>query len=201
MFLVEFGYQTINQLFAWFAIGNFFLVFRLLTASLGGDGPLHTAGTILGVIFEWIYLANLLYCFILSMGNRPQGSKTSYLIMVIFWSVLMVWLSFASILLTVISIENQVHATGGLHFSTIFKNSKFLALIVSLFSTYVVWFIASFLFFDPWHMFTCFVQYIILTPTYINVLNIYAFCNTHDITWGTKGDDKAEKLPQREHQS
>jgi chitin synthase len=33
-----------------------------------------------------------------------------------------------------------------------------------------------------------------LTPTYINVLNIYAFCNTHDITWGTKGDDKAEKL-------
>jgi len=36
---------------------------------------------------------------------------------------------------------------------------------------------------------------IVLTPTYINVLNIYAFCNTHDITWGTKGDDKPEKLP------
>ena len=35
----------------------------------------------------------------------------------------------------------------------------------------------------------------LLTPTYINILNVYAFCNTHDITWGTKGDDKAEKLP------
>ena len=33
-----------------------------------------------------------------------------------------------------------------------------------------------------------------MTPTYINILNVYAFCNTHDITWGTKGDDKAEKL-------
>lgn len=40
-----------------------------------------------------------------------------------------------------------------------------------------------------------FIQYILLTPTYINVLNIYAFCNTHDITWGTKGDDAAQKLP------
>lgn len=40
-----------------------------------------------------------------------------------------------------------------------------------------------------------FIQYLLLTPTYINVLNIYAFCNTHDVTWGTKGDDKAEKLP------
>jgi chitin synthase len=33
-----------------------------------------------------------------------------------------------------------------------------------------------------------------LTPTYLNILNVYAFCNTHDITWGTKGDDKPAKL-------
>ena len=39
-----------------------------------------------------------------------------------------------------------------------------------------------------------FVQYILLTPTYLNILNVYAFCNTHDITWGTKGDDKPDKL-------
>jgi chitin synthase len=39
------------------------------------------------------------------------------------------------------------------------------------------------------------IQYLLLTPTYLNILNVYAFCNTHDITWGTKGDDKAEKLP------
>ena len=39
-----------------------------------------------------------------------------------------------------------------------------------------------------------FIQYLLLTPTYINILNVYAFCNTHDISWGTKGDDKVEKL-------
>ncbi|KIW89623.1 chitin synthase 2 [Cladophialophora bantiana CBS 173.52] len=194
MFLIEFTYQTINMLFAWFAIGNFFLVFRLLTASLGSPGPLGKAGTVLGVIFEFIYLGTLLYCFILSMGNRPQGSKKSYLAMVIFWSILMIWLTFASIYLTVRSIQTEV-AQKDFSFSTIFNNSTFFGLIVSLASTYLLWFVASFLFFDPWHMFTCFIQYIVLTPTYINVLNIYAFCNTHDITWGTKGDDKAEKLP------
>jgi chitin synthase len=30
---------------------------------------------------------------------------------------------------------------------------------------------------------------LLLSPTYTNVINVYAFCNTHDVTWGTKGDD------------
>lgn len=34
-----------------------------------------------------------------------------------------------------------------------------------------------------------FIQYLLLSPSYINVLNVYAFCNTHDISWGTKGPD------------
>lgn len=29
-----------------------------------------------------------------------------------------------------------------------------------------------------------------MSPSYVNILNVYAFCNTHDISWGTKGDDK-----------
>ncbi len=194
MLAIENFYQTINMLFAWFAIGNFFLVFRLLTFSLGSPGPLGTAGTILGTVFEWVYLGTLAASFVLALGNRPQGSNKYYTAMAIFWSVLMVWLTFASVFLTVKNIQAEVQ-DGGFTVSNIFHNTTFLSLIVSLASTYVMWFIASLLFFDPWHMFTCFIQYIVLTPTYINVLNIYAFCNTHDITWGTKGDDKAEKLP------
>lgn len=106
---------------------------------------------------------------------------------------------FASIFITVKSIEAEVEEQKtnkqAFSVSVLFSDSLFFTLIVSLASTYVLWFVVSFLFFDPWHMFTSFVQYLILTPTYINVLNVYAFCNTHDITWGTKGDDKAEKLP------
>jgi len=74
-----------------------------------------------------------------------------------------------------------------------------------LFSSYMVGFsrtslisilvIASFLYRDPWHMFSSFLQYLCLAPSFTNVLNVYAFCNLHDVSWGTKGSDKAEALP------
>lgn len=194
MLLIENVYQTINMLFAWFAIGNFFLVFKILTSSLGDGSTLGLVGKILGTIFEIVYIGTLLYCFILAMGNRPQGSRKSYLAMVIFWSILMIWLTFAAVYITVKSIQSKV-SKPGFKFVDVFSDYQFFTTIVALASTYVLWFVASILFLDPWHMFTCFIQYIVLTPTYINVLNIYAFCNTHDITWGTKGDDKPEKLP------
>ena len=47
----------------------------------------------------------------------------------------------------------------------------------------------SFLYLDPWHMFTSSAQYFALLPSYICTLQVYAFCNTHDVTWGTKGDN------------
>jgi len=58
-----------------------------------------------------------------------------------------------------------------------------------------------------------FLQYLLLAPSFTNVLNVYAFCNLHDVSfffvhlsklrnqprsqvsWGTKGSDKAEALP------
>ena len=101
---------------------------------------------------------------------------------------------FASVFITVKSIQSEL-ATKDFTITDILKNQIFYTLIISLASTYLLWFVVSFLFFDPWHMFTSFIQYLLITPTYINIRNVYAFCNTHDITWGTKGDDKAEKLP------
>lgn len=101
---------------------------------------------------------------------------------------------FAAIFIVVISIEKQVEAQN-FSVSLLFTNQFFLTLVVSLCATYVLYLVMSILFFDPWHMFTSFIQYLLLTPTYVNILNVYAFCNTHDVTWGTKGDDKPAKLP------
>lgn len=192
-FFIEFVFNTVNMIFAWFAIGNFFLVFKILTTSLGADNLLGNVGKILGVVFEWLYGVSLITCFVLAMGNRPAGSGPYYMAMVVFWAIIFIYLMFAAIFISVKAIETSVDA--GFSINDLFKNPIFYTLIVSVLSTYGIWFIASILMFDPWHMFTSLIQYMLLSPTYTNVLNVYAFCNTHDISWGTKGDDKAEKLP------
>lgn len=68
-------------------------------------------------------------------------------------------------------------------------NNVFTNLIVSVFSTVGMYFIMSFIYLDPWHMITSSAQYFLLLPSYICTLQVYAFCNTHDVTWGTKGDN------------
>jgi chitin synthase len=134
-------------------------------------------------------------CFVLALGNRPQGSNKFYMAQVYFWAIIMAYLLFASVFITVKSIQAQIALNEGFSFSLLFTNKLFFTLIISMASTWVLYMVVSILFLDPWHMFTSFIQYLLLTPTYLNILNVYAFCNTHDITWGTKGDDKPEKLP------
>ena len=101
---------------------------------------------------------------------------------------------FAAVFISVTAIQTDLKEHQ-FSVSSLFNNPVFITLILSVLSTYGIWLIASLLMFDPWHMFSSLVQYMLLTPTFTNILNVYAFCNTHDISWGTKGDDKAEKLP------
>lgn len=102
---------------------------------------------------------------------------------------------FAAIYISVTAIIDDVNDEDGFNINELFKNKVFYTLIVSVMSTFGIWLIASLLMFDPWHMVTSLGQYMLLTPTYTNVLNVYAFCNTHDVSWGTKGDDQVDKLP------
>ena len=71
-------------------------------------------------------------------------------------------------------------------------NGVILIALASTFGTYVV---ASLLYFDPWHLLTSMLQYLLMATSYVNILNVYAFCNWHDVSWGTKGADKADALP------
>ncbi|KAI8376085.1 chitin synthase 1 [Radiomyces spectabilis] len=193
MFMIEDLYNTYNLIFSWFALGNFYLTFFILTSALGSDTldpkPFSAeVAKILHTVLNYVYVLLLIVQFIIALGNRPQGSKWAYIGSMVFFAFLMAYMMFATIWITVVGVRAVVENADGSVLSML-GQSTFRNIIISVCSTYVMYFLASFLFFDPWHMFTSFLQYIFLSPSYTNILNIYAFCNTHDVSWGTKGDN------------
>jgi len=127
-----------------------------------------------------------------SLGNRPQGSKWMYTIAIILFglcNIITMWCAGFTVYLAV------PHTARGWHnLPQLIKTNRTLQEIaVALLATYGLHFISSFMHFEPWHMFTSFIQYMFLLPSYVNILMMYAMCNLHDVTWGTKGDNGAAK--------
>jgi chitin synthase len=105
-----------------------------------------------------------------------------FLTSMVVYSVIMAYTTFCAIYIVVIQVKNPQQTLK-------IGNNVFTNLVVSTASTVGLYFLMSFLYVDPWHMFTSSAQYFALLPSYICMLQVYAFCNTHDITWGTKGDN------------
>ncbi|AET40807.1 chitin synthase I Ecym_6436 [Eremothecium cymbalariae DBVPG len=183
---IEFLYLFITMLSAWFSLSSFFLVFRILTLSLTISYPEHVIFRVLSVVFLWLYGVNVLITFILSLGNKPRGTPKFYLVTFIFFAILMIYMLFCAIFLSANSIL-KLMSENKLTFQGLITSETFRNLVISMASTYCLYFMASVVYLQPIHMFTSFIQYVLLSPSYINVLNIYAFCNVHDISWGTKG--------------
>ncbi|KAF9363063.1 Chitin synthase, class 1 [Mortierella sp. NVP85] len=216
-FHLEFFYNFISIVFSWFALGNMYLTFFFLTRSLAdpkidpfGDGW----GDRIYEVMRYLYIFLICTQFICSMGyvndlhtinqslrdffpndsNRPQGSKATYTMSMIAFGLIMGYMLFAAALITAKSLQAALStidvSEGTIQvFQTIIRNAAFRDIIMSLLSTYGLYIIMSLLYMDPWHMVTSFVQYLFMMPSYVNILNVYAFCNTHDVSWGTKGDN------------
>ena len=112
-----------------------------------------------------------------SMSHRPQRSKFAYTVTSIFFALLMCYMLFCSAWLTVkgmpatiASLEQKGQKFGQSTVKVIFRNRIFRDLIVSTTGTYALYLLSSILFFDFLHMFTSFVQYLLLLPSYINIL-------------------------------
>lgn len=110
-----------------------------------------------------------------------------FIISVIAYGFIMMYTSFAGAWLSYKSFAkgmaapgwDQSDALGNL--SLLLGQSEFRSVVVSLLATYGLYIVASILYMDPWHMITSFSQYLFLLPTYVNILNVYAFCNIHDV--------------------
>ncbi|KAF8318934.1 glycosyltransferase family 2 protein [Cantharellus anzutake] len=187
---VEMVYQTFNLMFSWFALANFYIAFIILTKAMEDPSFNLKHIDIFNNVLQYIYLGLVVMCFLLSMGNRPQGSKWGYTTAMIGFALITVYMTFAAFFLAFKGIQA---IEGGSKGKSLWSSSIFRNIVVSLLATTGLYLIASFLFFEPWHMITSFIQYILMAPSYINVLNVYAFANVHDVSWGTKGDNAPVK--------
>ncbi|EJF67235.1 chitin synthase [Dichomitus squalens LYAD-421 SS1] len=196
---LEFIYNAIQLVFTWTSLANFYLAFFFLVSSATSDVNTDAfkflakgAGPDVFEVFLKLYLGLLFIILVCSLGNRPQGSKWTYTVCIVLFglcNVITLWCAGYTVYLAV------PHTVAGWKdFPHLVEtNATFRDIVISLAATYGLYFVASFMHFEPWHMFTSFLQYMFWLPSYVNILMMYAMCNLHDVTWGTKGDNGSAK--------
>ncbi|KAG2044503.1 chitin synthase [Suillus americanus] len=195
---IEFIYNAVQLIFTWTSLANFFLAFFFLvsSATTTTDGAFNFlsqgAGQDVFQIFLKLYIAILFVVIVCSLGNRPQGSKWIYSLCMVLFGICNVitlwcagWTVYLAVPHTVAGWKDFPHLVA--------TNQAFREIVISLAATYGLYFFSSFMHLEPWHMFSSFIQYMFLLPSYVNILMMYAMCNLHDVTWGTKGDNGSTK--------
>ncbi|KAK6600449.1 chitin synthase 2 [Botrytis cinerea] len=164
---IEFIYQFIQLLFTYFSLANFYLTFYFIAGSLSVDNmdPFgHSIGKYIFYVLKYVCVLLTATQFILSMGNRPQGARKLYYMSMIIYSIIMVYTLFSTIYI----VYREVH-----------DNAKNLGSTSSCLSS-------------TWILGIC-LPVLVLTLPCFQVTSVpfksTPFCNTHDVTWGTKGDN------------
>ncbi|KAK4997799.1 Chitin synthase, class 3 [Elasticomyces elasticus] len=203
-FHVQMLYNVSTVILAWFSLASFWLTTSVIMDLVGTPSknngntawPFGKSATpIVNTILLYIYLAFLLLQFILALGNRPKGSRLSYIVSFVVFGVIQAYLIVLTMYLVVHGLTTEKFSG-----STFFQASGPGIILVALAATFGLYYVASIMYLDPWHMFTSFPQYLLVMSSYVNILNVYAFSNWHDVSWGTKGSDKAEALPSAQTQ-
>ncbi|KAK4946045.1 Chitin synthase, class 3 [Elasticomyces elasticus] len=209
-FHIQMIYNIVSVTLSWFSLASFWLTTKILMDLVGQPSTQNNntafpfgdkATPIVNTILQYLYLAFLLLQFILALGNRPKGSKVAYIISFGVFGLIQLYVIVLSMYLVVRAFTSKdgtdiVTNEGANEFvKSFFASTGPGIVIIALAATFGLYFVASFLYLDPWHMFTSFGQYLLLMPSFINILMIYAFSNWHDVSWGTKGSDKADVLP------
>lgn len=135
------------------------------------------------------------------MLTPPHSSRLFYTLSFVYFSIVQCYILLLSFYLvknafTGGTLDFNMSKGVGAFLSSFFSSDGAGIVLIALVSTYGVYFVASFLYMDPWHMFTSSWAYFSGMTCSINVLMVYAFCNWHDVSWGTKGSDKSEALPE-----
>ncbi|GJN90829.1 hypothetical protein Rhopal_003843-T1 [Rhodotorula paludigena] len=217
-------YNTINLIMSWFSVANFYLTFSIII-TLVGDSLVHPndiaggdpetircwAGSFLedenNERWDWlsfvnwllkvIYLVFLALQVILALGNRPKAERFAYTASFAVFAFFALYLIVCTVVLTIKAfcpIGSLLRNSDSSSIS-VFLGSTYGPIFAGIAGTFGVYILSSLLYLEPWHLFHSMPQFLLIAPSFTNILNVYAFCNLHDVSWGTKGSDKVEALP------
>ncbi|KAG0214021.1 Chitin synthase, class 2 [Mortierella sp. NVP41] len=195
---LEIIYLGCDTIFWFLALGNYYLVFYYMAKTLA-IAPHFSLGGTGFTLMRYIYIGLIVAVLVISMGNRPRGqSLYLFILSFIFFACIQAYILFAAGYLTFLHATEFLPYANWQSFSTVvavFKAAGYHVLILALVCCYAVYLCSAILYGEPWHMVACFVQFMLLMPSYVSVLGIYAFCNMHEVNWGIKEPEDHEKDP------
>jgi chitin synthase len=202
-------YNVVSLALSWFSLASFLLTLFIITDISGSPPadsklrafPFGRATPTINAIIQWIYLTLIVLQFIMALGNRPRKQVWGYIISFFIFGSIQFYFIVNVIYLTTRIFKEKAYPkdSGGYSYiGRFYSNIGSLTVIVAGASLFGVYYAASFLHLDPWHMFFSYPQYLFVSSSYTNILNIYAFSNWHDVSWGSKGGrevDVVDLLP------
>ncbi|OQR84252.1 chitin synthase (Chitin-UDP-GlcNac-transferase) [Achlya hypogyna] len=176
--LIQYFQLLVQLFFGWFMCGFFYLsvyyvVFTTLKKSKlpfwdseeWYDDHHSMAMSIFNIVYAFLIMVQIVF----GLGNKPKHVQWLYTSLSCFYALVV----FTAVFFSICSLSSH--------------NGMSPFNIVLLAATFGVYFIAAAFHFELHHVVFTFVQYLIMLPTTINILMIYAFCNIQDLSWGTKG--------------
>jgi chitin synthase len=200
LFHIQFIYNIVNFLLSWFSLAGFLLTLFIVNEISGSPPPgsqvsgfpFGKATPIFNAVLQVIYVCMIVVQFILALGTRPRAARWSYFVSFIIFGIIQVYFIMNVIYLfkRVADVRFKDSNQGAKNFEYInvyYSDIGDVTVVVSSVAVFGVYIAAGFLHLDPWHIFTSYAQYLFIVSSYTNILNIYAFSNFNDHSWGCKG--------------
>ncbi|KAF2690115.1 glycosyltransferase family 2 protein [Lentithecium fluviatile CBS 122367] len=206
-FHVQLLQSLLALILAWFSLAAFMLI-TFTVNDIAGDPPVGQpisgfpfgkATPVVNAVIQVVYLAMILFQFILALGSRPKNHVVGYTLSFVIFGFIQVYMIMNLIYLTKRLVDFRVENDNGNNYTYIneyYADLGPVTIMVAGLSIFGVYFAVGILALDPWHLITSYAQFLFVSSSYVNILNIFAFSNVHDVSWGPKS--KSAELPMRE---
>ncbi|KEF52076.1 uncharacterized protein A1O9_11702 [Exophiala aquamarina CBS 119918] len=191
--LVGAFYQILMTGLQYFAVGNLFIFFFVLTNSMYSNTFWGAGGHWVTLVLTYLYVLGFAVGVLLSIGNRPQSTKL-YACLSFLWIMFGGYL-FAVLVYFVVQASHEINRLSGFSNSSLLRGQLFLFLVWPLAGIITIWLIAPLTLGQKPHTLASSTWYPLWLVVHVNLVSAYAWCNVHDIIWGVKGNDRPEALP------